>query len=169
MRSRKDGPGARGLRRRAGLGLAAVLLAATAAGCSGILGLGGDRVTSNLDRWRSVRPDAYQFTYRNQCFCAGTEPVLITVEGDSVVDVSLKEGGDSPPLPASSYRTIDDLFGRIGEWRDRNPVHTHLEFHDELGYPTNVFFDLRENIADEAQGFEVTELRPLGRPEGSAE
>lgn len=167
MGSRKDGPVIHESRGRAylGLGIGIVLLTATAAGCSGILGLGGDRVASNLDRWRSHRPDAYRFTYRNRCFCAGTDPVVITVEGDSIVDVTPAEGEDSPPLPVSRHPTIDGLFARIAEWRDRDPVHTHLEFHGDLGYPTEAFFDFREEIADEEQGFEVTDLRPLERLE----
>lgn len=165
MRFRKDGSGPYAPRRSIGVSVVAVLLAATAAGCSGLLGLDGDRVASNLDRWRSVRPDAYRFTYRNRCFCAGTEPVTITVVGDSVVDVVVVERGGSPPLPASRYATIDGLFDRIEEWRDRDPVHTHLEFHDDLGYPAEVFFDFRENVADEEQGFEVTDLRAVERLE----
>mgnify|MGYP006291682889 CR=1 FL=1 len=145
--------------------LAAVLVPLTAGGCSGILGLGGDRVDSALDRWRSNRPAHYQFTYRNRCFCAGTEPVVVTVVGDSVAGVTPVAGGGAPPLPESSYRTVDGLFALIAEWRDRDPVHTHLEFHDRLGYPTDVFFDFRANIADEEQGFEISDLRALERLE----
>lgn len=145
--------------------LVALLFALTAAGCSGILGRDGDRVAPNLVRWRSNRPAHYQFTYRNRCFCAGTEPVVVTVAGDSVVNVSpvAKEG--SPPLSASSYRTVDGLFARIAEWRDRDPVHTHLEFHDRLGHPTDVSFDFRANVGDEEQGFEISDLRAVERPE----
>lgn len=165
MRSRKDERGAHSPRRRTGAFLGAVLFALTAAGCSGILGLGGDRLSSNLDRWRSNAPAHYRFTYRNRCFCAGTEPVVVTVAGDSVVNVSPVAGEGSPPLPASSYRTVDGLFARIAEWRDRDPVHTHLEFHDRLGYPTDVFFDFRANIADEEQGFEISDLRAVERLE----
>lgn len=167
MSPRKEGSAAHASLRRTGFGLAAsvILLAAGAAGCSGVLGLGDDRLESNRDRWRSLRPDAYRFTFRNRCFCAGTEPVVIVVEDDSVVHVTPVEGGGSPPLPASRYRTIDGLFGRIEEWRGRDPFHTHLEFHDRLGYPTEVFFDFREGVADEEQGFEVTDLRALERLE----
>lgn len=143
----------------------ALLFATTAAGCSGILDLDGDRLASNLVRWRSNRPPHYQFTYRNRCFCAGTERVVVTVAGDSVVNVSPVATEGSPPLPASSYRTVDGLFARIAEWRDRDPVHIHLEFHDRLGYPTDVFFDFRANVADEEQGFEISNLRAVERPE----
>lgn len=142
-----------------------LLLAATLSGCSGVLGLGGDRVSSSLDRWRSNRPDLYQFTYRNRCFCAGTEPVVVTVEGDSVVHVSPRDGSGAPPLPPSRYRTIEALFEQIAEWRDRDPFHAHLEFHEKLGYPTEVFFDFLEGVADEEQGFAVTDLRGLERIE----
>lgn len=162
MASRKDAA-IRGPGRAAGIGLAAALITAGAVGCSGILGLGGDRLADNLDRWRSNRPAVYEFTYRNRCFCAGTEPVVITVEADSIVDVSPAEGGGSPPLPESRYRTIEGLFVQVAEWQGRDPDHRRLEFDERLGYPTDVFFDFRENVADEEQGFEVTGLRALER------
>ena len=145
--------------------LAAVIVPLIAGGCSGILGIGGDRLDANLDRWQSNRPGHYLFTYRNRCFCAGTEPVIIEVAGDSIVSVTPVAGEDAPPLPASSYRTVDGLFALIAEWRDRDPVHTHLEFHDRLGYPTDVFFDFRANVADEEQGFEISDLRAVERLE----
>ena len=145
--------------------LAAAIVTLTAGGCSGVLGIGGDRLDSNLDRWRSNRPARYHFTYRNRCFCAGTEPVVVAVVGDSVVGVTPVSGEGAPPLPASSYRTVDGLFALIAEWRDRDPVHTHLEFHDSLGYPTDVFFDFRANVADEEQGFEISDLRAVERLE----
>lgn len=163
MRPGDDCPVPRDLRRRGSPPVLAALLAATVAGCSGMLGLGGDRLESNLDRWRANRPAVYQFTFRNRCFCAGTEPVVITVEGDSPVDVSPAEGGGSPPLPDSTYRTIEGLFDQLREWRDRDPADFRMEFHARLGYPTEAFFDFRKNVADEELGFEITDLHPVER------
>ena len=161
MSPRKDGLHPRDTRRPGISGAIILLLIATAAGCSGIFGLGGDRLDSNLDRWRANRPAAYRFVYRNRCFCAGTEPVVVTVEGDSVVDVSPVDGSGSPPLPEPEYRTVEGLFAQLREWRDRDPADSRIEFHDRLGYPTEAFFDFRRNVADEEQGFEVTDLRAL--------
>jgi len=93
----------------------------------------------------------------------GDETVVVTVEGDSLVDVSPVDGGGAPPLPESEYRTVEGLFAQLREWRDRDPADSRMEFHDRLGYPTEAFFDFRRNVADEEQGFEVTDLRALER------
>lgn len=139
--------------------LAAFILASS--GCSDLLGTGEDRVESNFDTWRAERPALYQFTYQRVCFCPGTEPVVISVDGDSVINVSVKDG-DGPPAGAlSDYPTIESLFEQLREWRDRDPYREEMEFHDRLGYPTDVFFDFEERVADEEQGFRVRDLRPL--------
>lgn len=159
-----DRPGSPGLGApRLAFVLAALVLAST--GCSDLLGTGGDRLESNFDRWRSERPILYQFTYQRDCFCLGTEPVVITVDGDSVIDVSLKDGDGHPAGAPTDYPTIDGLFEQLREWRDRDPFRQQLEFHDGLGYPTDVFFDFEERVADEEMGFRVRDLRAMERLE----
>lgn len=138
----------------------------TSTGCSDLLGIGGDRLESNFETWRSERPELYQFTYRRVCFCAAIESVVITVDGDSVSQVSLKEGDGTPAGTISDYPTIDDLFEQIRTWRDRDPHRQEMEFHDQLGYPTDVFFDFEEQVADEEQGFRVLDLQAMERLEG---
>ncbi len=113
--------------------------------------------------WRSERPDLYRFTYRRVCFCAGTEPVVITVDGDSVIHVSPEDGEGPPPRSPSEYPTIDGLFEQLREWRERDPHRERMEFHGRLGYPTDVFFDFQEHVADEEMGFRVTDLRAVER------
>lgn len=160
-----DRPGLSGLGApRLAFALAALVLATT--GCSDLLGIGGDRLEANFDTWRSERPALYQFTYQRDCFCLGTEPVVITVDGDSVSQVSLEEGDGTPVGTISDYPTIDDLFEQIRTWRDRDPHREELEFDDRLGYPTDVFFDFEERVADEEMGFRVRDLRAMERLEG---
>jgi hypothetical protein len=143
--------------------LALLMVAGT--GCSDILGLGDDELLPNLRTWRAERPALYQFTYHRVCFCAGTEPVIISVDGDSVTHVSLVSGEGPPPALPSEYPTIDGLFEQLIEWRERDPHRERMEFHDRLGYPTDVFFDFREHVADEEMGFRITDLRALERLE----
>lgn len=157
--------GTSGRRRIRDAGVLAVLLALSASGCSDLLGLGGDRVDEAFDRWRSARPENYYFTFRYTCFCPGTRPVVITVEGDSVVQVSRVDEDDPPPGPTSTYFTVEGLFERIREWRARDPYRERLEFHDRMGYPVDVFIDFERNVADEEQGFRISELRALERLE----
>lgn len=140
-----------------------LVLASTA--CSDLLGTGEDRLESNYDTWRAERPHLYQFTYQRDCFCPGTEPVVIAVEGDSVTHVSVKDGDGLPAGAPSDYPTIEGLFEQLREWRDRDPFRQQMEFHDGLGYPTDVFFDFRKQVADEEMGFRVRDLRAMERLE----
>lgn len=149
-----------------GLACLFTVLVVASTGCSEVLGIGGDRIESNFDTWRSERPELYQFTYQRVCFCPGTEPVVISVDGDSVINVSVKDG-DGPPAGApSDYPTIEALFEQLREWRDRDPYREQMEFHDGLGYPTDAFFDFEERVADEEMGFRVRDLRAMERLEG---
>lgn len=147
------------------LALAITTLVLASTGCSDLLGTGEDRVESNFETWRSERPALYQFTYQRVCFCAAIESVVITVDGDSVSQVSLEEGDGTPAGTISDYPTIDDLFEQLREWRDRDPYREEMEFHDGLGYPTDVFFDFEERVADEEMGFRVRDLRAMERLE----
>lgn len=138
------------------LGLVAV------SGCSGILEEDEhDRLRSALDLWESRGPQAYQLTFRWTCFCAGTQPVVIRVKGDSVTDVRPAREGNTVPLPTAEYRTVNGLFDDLREWLDRAPHESRMEFHDRFGYPTDVFVDFEENVADEELGFRISDLRPL--------
>lgn len=149
-----------------GVGLPALLLLLLAAsGCDGLLGLGEDRLESARDRWRSNRPASYRFTYRRLCFCPWTDPVVVTVDADSVADVSPASGSDTVRLPRSEVRTVDGLFDLLRDWRSRDPDRERISFHDRLGYPTEARFDFRDDVIDEEQGFEVTDLHPVERLE----
>lgn len=146
--------------------LAPLLLAAALSACSGVLGLGGDRLDDARDRWRDSRPALYQFTYRRVCFCPGTDPVVVTVEGDSVTRVGPATGSDPGRVPPrEEIRTVDGLFQLLREWEARDPHSKRVTYHDELGYPVEAFFDFRENVADEEMGFEVSDLRAVERLE----
>lgn len=142
--------------------LAPLLLAAALAACSGLLGLGGDRLDDARDRWRDSRPALYQFTYRRICFCLGTDPVVVTVEGDSVTRVGPAPGSDPNRVPPrKDIRTVGGLFELLREWEARDPHSQRVRYHDELGYPVEAFFDFEENVADEEMGFEVSDLRAV--------
>lgn len=146
--------------------LLAFLLAASLPACSGVLGLGEDRLDDARDRWRDRRPALYQFTFRRVCFCLGTDPVVVTVAGDSVTRVSPAAGSDPNRVPPrEEIRTVDRLFELLREWEARDPHSKRVSYHDELGYPVEAFFDFEENVADEEMGFEITDLRAVERLE----
>lgn len=79
--------------------------------------------------------------------------------------VSVKDGDGPPAGEPSDYPTIEGLFEQLREWRDRDPYRQQMEFHDELGYPTDVFFDFEKHVIDEEMGFHVRDLQAMERLE----
>lgn len=118
-----------------------------------------------------MRPDELHGTSgRRRIRGAGVLAVLLALSASGCSDL-LGLGGDRvdeddpPPGPRSTYFTVEGLFERIREWRARDPYRERLEFHDRMGYPVDVFIDFERNVADEEQGFRISELRALERLE----
>jgi hypothetical protein len=55
--------------------------------------------------------------------------------------------------------TIPELLQVIKANIDKNPAKKVLNFNATYGYPTNVFFDFSEMMADEEIGYEVTNFK----------
>ena len=55
--------------------------------------------------------------------------------------------------------TIPELLQVIKANVDKNPAKKVLNFNATYGYPTSVFFDFSEMIADEEIGYEVTNFK----------
>ena len=55
--------------------------------------------------------------------------------------------------------TIPELLQVIKANIDRKPVKQTLNFNPTYGYPTSVFFDFSEMIADEEIGYEITNFK----------
>ena len=72
----------------------------------------------------------------------------------SVAGVLFKELNDS------SFRTIDGFFLYIEEQRKLNPVVEEIQYDDEYGFPSYIYFDISERIADEEIGYTLTDFVP---------
>ena len=57
--------------------------------------------------------------------------------------------------------TIPELLQVIKANVDRKPVKQTLKFNPTYGYPTSVFFDFSEMIADEEISYYIKDLKPL--------
>jgi len=139
-------------------------LVSIAAGCDDPTGAERDELNANRELWRSQEIVSYRFEYRLNCFCGGpgSEPVAIEVSDDEVVRVTLQETGeDLPASEASDYPTIEELFELIDNWLSLDPHEARTEYHDELGYPIDVWIDFIENAIDEELGFVTSGLVEL--------
>ena len=64
--------------------------------------------------------------------------------------------GDVPD--PQRFGTVDDLFAMLQDAIDGGAVSITVEYERQLGYPTTAFIDYDALIADEEQGFAVSEL-----------
>lgn len=135
---------------------AAVLVAGAA--CSDTTGPGIEHERATI-RWEKAGLEDYSFIYDQLCFCAFTGPHRVTVEDGTVVDVirlpgSMTVGSTEPDY----FPTIDDLFDRLRDAAERDPVKFDISYDEELGYPVRADVDISEQIVDEEYSFEVREL-----------
>lgn len=137
---------------------ALLALAAVTSGCSDVTGLGRE-LERNRELWGSDGPASYDFDYGVVCYCPPqvTRAVRITVEDDGVVAATYVDSGEPvDPFDPEDFPTVDDLFDEIESALAENPYRVQAEYDPQLGYPTHVFFDFEENIADEEWGFVVS-------------
>ena len=58
-----------------------------------------------------------------------------------------------------SYRTIDEFFDYIQTQRALNPVVETIEYDKEYSFPSYIYFDISEMIADEEIGYTLTDFK----------
>ena len=112
-------------------------------------------------KWQSAALSNYQYEFSWQCFCLPdyVAPVLVTVrEGviDSVVYTHTHLPVDADKL--NRYLTIDELFTFIQSAIDEEAIKIVSKYDLEYGFPTKVWIDWNEMIADEERGFQVSNL-----------
>ena len=67
------------------------------------------------------------------------------------------------PNEVQLYLTIDGLFDLIQDAYDRNAHEVQVEFDPSRGYPTRIYIDYSEMIADEELGFTLLgDVQALG-------
>ena len=115
-------------------------------------------------RWRAGGFPDYSLTLTHDCFCGveGRGPVVVIVRFGEVVSRTYE--GTGAPVPedrARFFPDVEGLFDFIEDALDQDPASIRAEFHPSLGYPTLVFVDFRENVADEERGYRVTAISPL--------
>ena len=57
--------------------------------------------------------------------------------------------------------TVGDLFDLLEEAYDRGAVTVNVTFDSEAGYPTELYIDYDQRMADEEIGYTVTDLDAL--------
>jgi len=119
-----------------------------------------DDPASQLALWKKKRISNYEMTIKISCYClqGRVGPHHIVVENDKIKTVN--------NLPYDSTKTgpiltINELFDFIIINLAKNPYQHSLDFNSIFHYPTNIYFDFSQQIADEEVGYEITYFKAL--------
>jgi major membrane immunogen (membrane-anchored lipoprotein) len=150
------------------IGLTVVIVTIILTGCSN-QGAGSvpQELTSSEKLWKDQGLRNYDFTIERQAFAPEDwrGPVNIQVRNGSAVSVTYVSNGTAVTEGKfDNADTIDKLFTMLknaytGEGDLEQKADTiEVTYDPKMGYPTNFYIDVSQNIADEEQGYTVTNL-----------
>lgn len=118
-----------------------------------------DDATANLNLWNEKKIVNYSFSFKRVCFCPleYVGPHQVVVQNGKITTVN-----GAPYNKAERYGeiyTIPELLQVIKANLDRKPYQKTLNFNPTYGYPTSVFFDFSQQMADEEIGYEITNFK----------
>jgi hypothetical protein len=118
-----------------------------------------DDATANLNLWNEKKIVNYSFSFKRVCFCPleYVGPHQVVVQNGKITTVN-----GAPYNKAERYGeiyTIPELLQVIKANLDRKPYQKTLNFNPTYGYPTSVFFDFNQQMADEEIGYEITNFK----------
>jgi hypothetical protein len=127
-------------------------------GCTKTTGM--DEVDDYFKKWSKLEISDYEFTLRVNCFCTveTVGPHKVVVKKNAIVSVN---GNPYDPNTHFSVKTIEQLFAYVKKTLAEKPAQQTLEFDVKYFFPTNIYFDISEMIADEEIGYVLTAFKPL--------
>ncbi len=146
------------------LGVMVIITILVAVSCTGSV---PDEFTTNEKLWKDQKLENYDFTLERQCFCPEDwrGPVKIEVRGGVAVSVTYASDGTAVTEGKfDSVDTIDKLFTLLnnayagkGDF-DQKADSVDVTYDKQMGYPITLYIDVSQLMADEEQGYTVTNL-----------
>lgn len=124
-------------------------------------------LTDNEKLWKDQELDNYDFTLERQCFCPEDwrGPVNIEVRNGNAVSVTYQSDGSVVTEGKfDDVDTIDKLFILLnnayagkGDFEQKADS-VDVTYDEQMGYPVTLYIDVSQQMADEEQGYTVTNL-----------
>ncbi len=108
----------------------------------------------------------YSIEQRISCFCAapaGQWHKLTVINGEITRAVEVQTGKTLPPEKLNFFKTIEDLMDFVAGVNPDSVAVFDLEIDPEHGYPSRIYVDFDERLADEEVGFENRHFSQLAR------
>ena len=117
--------------------------------------------------WKDQGLKNYDFTLERHCFCPEDwrGPVNIEVRGGAAVSVTYVSNGlavtegkfDNADTIDKLFTMLEDAYAGKGDF-DQIADSIDVTYDAQMGYPTYLFIDVSQLMADEEQGYTVTNL-----------
>jgi len=119
-----------------------------------------DEVSINLRKWKNKNFSNYQFTFQISFYFVEnyTLPKQVVIKNNKIFSVG---GVFYAEVNDPSFKTVEGYFKYIRNKQSKNPVQESLNFDPIMGYPTYIYFDISEMIADEEIGYTISNLIQL--------
>jgi len=124
-------------------------------------------LTNNEKLWKDQGLRNYDFTLQRDCFCPEDwrGPVNIQVRNGAAVSVTyVSDGAAVTEGKFDKADTIEKLFTILknaydgkGDFEQKADA-VNVTYNTQMGYPTTFYIDVSQTIADEEQGYTVTNL-----------
>jgi hypothetical protein len=107
--------------------------------------------------WNEKNITNYSYTLRVNCYCIPERngPHRIKVVNNKIVSVN---GQSYNPEITGTLPTVSELFEIINLKISQKPFQEAIVYDPLLGYPSSVYFDMDERIADEEVGYIIENL-----------
>ncbi len=116
----------------------------------------------NYNLWLEHKIESYSIIFKRSCFCIPkvTYPARVEVEQSGDVQIThatyTKSGEPVPPEYLDSFLSIEETFELIGEAIKEKADIIRVSYDSQYGFPTEVFIDYSEIIADDELYIEIS-------------
>jgi hypothetical protein len=124
-------------------------------------------LTSSEKLWKDQGMNNYDFTLERQCFCPEDwrGPVNIQVRNGTAVSVTYVSGGaavtegkfDNADTVPKLFTILKNAYAGKGVFEQKADT-INVTYNTQFGYPTTFYIDVSQTIADEEQGYTITNL-----------
>jgi hypothetical protein len=124
-------------------------------------------LTNNEKLWKDQGLKNYDFTLQRDCFCPEEwrGPVNIQVRNGAAISVTYVSSGvvvtegkfDKADTVDKLFTILKNAYDGKGDFEQKAET-INVTYHAQMGYPTTFYIDVSQTIADEEQGYTVTNL-----------
>ena len=115
---------------------------------------------ANKEKWENASILDYSFVFQVSCYCTEeyTSPKTVSVRSGNIVTVN--DLAYSEEIHRGIF-SINDLFKEIEKASNQNVAVLETTYDSFYGFPTNLYIDRDERIADEEIGYSISNFKPL--------